>query len=242
MTGFFITATGTDVGKTLICTILCHQLTRRGHNLRALKPVVSGFSPDDPSSDPALILQSLGQEATPSAMAAISPWRFRAPVSPHLAARLEGRTLAFAEVATFCREQERRDCDLLLIEGAGGVMSPIDDSHTFLDLIAALAHPVILVAGSYLGAISHTLTAISALSSRAIAIRGVVVSESDPSAGLVETAESLQRLAKPELSLYTLPRIPEGPEPKWRRAVSFFDASCLLVGCDLTDGSGTPGW
>jgi dethiobiotin synthetase len=231
MRGLFITATGTGVGKTLVTTILCHQLSERGRKVRALKPVVSGFSSDDPPSDPALILQSLGQEATLSAIAAIAPWRFHAPVSPHLAARLEGRALAFADVAAFCRDPKHTDCDLLLIEGAGGVMSPIDDSHTFLDLMAALAHPVILVTGSYLGAISHTLTAICALKSRDIRIRAVVVSESEASAGLVETAESLERLAGADLSLYTFPRTVPGREPKWRLAGPLLDASALLGEC-----------
>ncbi len=229
MTRLFITATGTGVGKTLLTTILCHELTRRGRAVSALKPVVSGFTPDDPSSDPALILHSLAREATLSAMAAIAPWQFRAPVSPPLAARLEGRTLALAEVVAFCREQAPIACDDLLIEGAGGVMSPIDESHTFLDLIAALGYPAILVSGSYLGAISHTLTAICALKGREVPVRGVVVSESECSAGLVETAESLQRLAGPDLSLLTLPRIPDGGDPKWRLADSLIDTSTLIA-------------
>ncbi len=227
MNGLFVTATGTGVGKTLLTTILCHQLMRRGRAVSALKPVVSGFAYDDPSSDPALILQSLEMAANPSAVAAIAPWRFHAPVSPHLAARLEGRTLACADVAAFCRAQSHNSCDDLLIEGAGGVMSPIDDSHTVLDLIALLGHPAVLVTGSYLGAISHTLTAICALASRHAPIRGVVVSESEQSAGLVDTAESLQRLAGPDFPVYTLPRIPAGREPKWRLASSLFDASTL---------------
>jgi dethiobiotin synthetase len=228
MRGHFITATGTGVGKTLVTTILCHHLIQRGDAVRALKPVLSGFSPDDPSSDPALILQSLGQKATEQAIAAISPWRFHAPVSPHLAAKREGRALALGDVAAFCRDHDQSDCDVLLIEGAGGVMSPIDDSHTFLDLMAALAHPVILVTGTYLGAITHTLTAICALNSRGVRIRAVVVSESEVSAGLGETAESLKRLAGADLSLYTVPRIMAGPEPKWRVAGPLFDARSLL--------------
>ncbi len=228
MTGLFITATSTGVGKTLLCTMICQELARRGRSVCALKPVVSGFAPDDPSSDPALILKSLGREPTLSAIAAIAPWRFRMPVSPHLAAKLESRALAFADVAAYCRDQELSDCDLLVIEGAGGVMSPIDDSHTFLDLMAVLAHPVILMAGSYLGAISHTLTAICALRVRRVLIRAVVVSESETSAGLVETAESLKRLARPGLPLYTLPRITVEGEPKWRLASSVFDINVLL--------------
>jgi dethiobiotin synthetase len=228
MSGLFITATGTGIGKTLLCAILCHQLRRQGRAICALKPVVSGFSPDDPSSDPALILRSLETEPTPAAIAAIAPWRFRAPVSPHLAARLEGQPLALDDIVAFCGQHERPDCDLLVIEGAGGVMSPIDDSHTFLDLMAALDFPVILVTGTYLGAISHALTAICALKSRNIRIRAVVVSESEASAGLVETEEILARLLGPDISLYTLPRITGEAGPKWRLNSSFFDAARLV--------------
>ena len=65
MRALFITSVGTGIGKTLVTTILCHQLTFAGRTVRALKPVVSGFSPDDPASDPALILRSLGQDPTP---------------------------------------------------------------------------------------------------------------------------------------------------------------------------------
>src|SRR5438309_11970589 len=82
----FITAVGTGVGKTLVTTILCHQLTRMGRPVSAVKPIVSGFSAEDPDNDPALILRSLGRSPTADAMTAIAPWRFAAPLSPHLAA------------------------------------------------------------------------------------------------------------------------------------------------------------
>src|SRR5207248_697063 len=123
---FFITAVGTGIGKTLVTTIMCHQLLRTGRTVSALKPLVSGFAADDPASDPALILRSLGRSPTPNAIAAIAPWRFQAPLSPHLAAAREGRTLAVEDIVAFCRAREREDYDLLLVEGAGGVMSPIN--------------------------------------------------------------------------------------------------------------------
>ncbi len=106
-------------------------------------------------------------------------------------------------------------------------MSPIDDSHTFLDLIVALAHPAILVTGTYLGAISHTLTAICALKSRSVPIQGVVISESPRCAGILDVLMSLKCLEGPDLPIYTLPRISAGREPKWRRAGSLLDASRL---------------
>jgi dethiobiotin synthetase len=226
MSGNFITSVGTGIGKTLVTAILCHQLTSAGRTVRALKPVVSGFSLDDPASDPALILRSLGQAPTPQAIAAISPWRMTAPISPHLAARLEEFTIRIDDVATFCHEHAPDNDELLLIEGAGGVMAPIDDSHTGLDLISLLGHPVILVTGSYLGAISHTLTAVAALRGRGIVVTGIIVSESDRSVGLTDTTESLAQFAGADVPVYALPRLTGSDEEKWRAAPS------LLALCD----------
>jgi dethiobiotin synthetase len=191
-----------------------------GRTVRAIKPVVSGFLHDDLASDPALILRSLGQVPTPLAIAAVAPWRLTAPISPHLAARLEGRTILFDAVAAFCREQAPENDRFLLIEGAGGVMAPIDDAHTGLDLIARLGHPVILVTGSYLGAISHTLTALAALRGRGTKIRGIVVSESDQSVGLRDTVESLAQFAGADVGVYSLPRLSGSEEEKWCAAPS----------------------
>ncbi len=227
----YVTSVGTGIGKTLVTAILCHQLIGMGRKVAALKPVVSGFVPGDPASDPALILRSLGQTPTPHTIAAIAPWRFALPVSPHLAARREGRAPTPEEVAGFCSRQERTDGDVLIIEGAGGVMSPIDDEHTNLDLIIRLGHPVILVTGSYLGAISHTLTALSVLNAKSIRVAGIVVSESVASAGLVETIESLKCFAGADASLYALPRLNGTDEDKWRTAPP------LLGLCAIVDNS-----
>ncbi len=217
--GFFITAVGTDIGKTLVTTILCDQLTRAGVIVRALKPIVSGFAPDDPASDPALILRSLGRAPSLYAVAAIAPWRFAAPVSPHLAARAEGKPIAIEAVAAFCQNQGD-DHSVLLIEGAGGVMSPIDESHTVIDLIAALGLPVILVTGTYLGALSHSLTALAALDARKLRVQGIVVSESTNDVGLDMTIASLIPFAGEGMPIHALPRLAGTPEEKWRSAPS----------------------
>jgi dethiobiotin synthetase len=119
MSGLFITGVGTGVGKTLVTTILCHQLRELGRRVSALKPVVSGFVDDDPESDPALILRSLRIAPTREAVASISPWRFIAPISPHLAARHEGRSVTLAEVGQFCCEHAAKNGSIRLIEGAG---------------------------------------------------------------------------------------------------------------------------
>ena len=170
MSGLFITSVGTGIGKTLVTTILCHQLTCAGRTVRAIKPVVSGFSPDDPASDPALILRSLGREPTPQIDRGDRPLAIRGADCRRIWPReREGRTIDLEDIAAFCRRARARERRRLIVEGAGGVMAPIDDAHTGLDLIARLGYPVILVTGSYLGALSHTLTALAALRGRGIA-------------------------------------------------------------------------
>jgi adenosylmethionine-8-amino-7-oxononanoate aminotransferase len=218
MERYFITGVGTGVGKTLVTTILCRQLTAEGREVAALKPVVSGFSDRDSESDPALIVRSLGQSPTPEAVAAIAPWRFAAPLSPHLAARREGRSIDLNELVAFCRAHESRG--VLLVEGAGGIMTPIDSTQTVFDLIIALQYPVILVTGTYLGALSHTLTALSALRDAGPPIRALVVSDSEESIGLAETVESLEPFTGDDIPLISLPRLSGNHEAKLRRASS----------------------
>jgi dethiobiotin synthetase len=222
MKQLFITGVGTGVGKTLVTTILCHQLRAARRDVMALKPVVSGFDDGDPASDPALILLSLGVEPSPANIRGISPWRFQAPLSPHEAARREGRRLTLDEIVTFCRDAPGgRDLHAIrLIEGAGGVMSPIAEDGTCLDLMSELGTPALLVTGTYLGAISHTLTALSALENHDIGLDCVVVSESAQGVGLAATVEALRHYGGGGLPLVALPRLAANPDPegRWRSA------------------------
>ena len=103
-----------------------------------------------------MLLDVQGEAVSPQSVAALSPWRFAAPLSPDMAAQMEGRSIEFDQVAAFCRMP--RDAAVLLIEGAGGAMTPLTQDRTMLDLAVSLRVPVILAAGSYLGSLSHTLT------------------------------------------------------------------------------------
>jgi dethiobiotin synthetase len=216
MDRLFISSVGTGIGKTLVTSILCHQLRCSGRGVRAIKPVVSGFCDDDSESDPALILRALGQSCTPEAFAEISPWRFAQPVSPHLAARAEGGGPSLAELCAFCRESEGDG--IMLIEGAGGIMTPLGEDFTVLDLAASLGHAVVLVTGSYLGAISHTLTALAVIRARGLLVRGLIASESLESAGLSETAEAIRLFAGGEIPVHALFRLQGRDDEKWRGA------------------------
>ena len=177
MTTLFVTASGTDVGKTFVMLRLIAELEAAGFGVRALKPVASGFDAADvASSDTGLLLRAQRLDATAANLDELSPWRFAAPLSPDMAATRERRSIVFRELIEFCRKP--REVDVTLIEGVGGVMVPLDDQHTTLDWIAELGAPVLLVVGGYLGSLSHSLTAVTALRDRGVTVAGVVVSES----------------------------------------------------------------
>jgi dethiobiotin synthetase len=204
MSTLFITATGTEIGKTHVTTLLCRQLRIAGYAVRALKPVISGFDPADcDDSDTARILTALDFSVDAAHIDAVSPWRFRAPLSPDMAAEREGRSIDVAALTEFCRQGVE---DVLLIEGVGGAMVPLTHTHTVLDWIATLDVPALVVAGSYLGTISHTLTTVAALQGRGIKVAAVIVSESEISpVPLVETVATIQRFI-PGVTAIGLPR------------------------------------
>ena len=212
MSMLFVTATGTEIGKTVVTAALCREFRAAGRRVRALKPVLSGYDPAAlHESDPGVLLASLDKEVTEKAVAAITPWRFSAPLSPDMAAAREGRSLDLREIAAFCRAEEG---DPVLIEGIGGAMVPLNDEHTVLDWIAELAVPALVVTGSYLGTISHTLTTLAAIRARGVSVAGLVISESEESpVPPAETAETIAHHAGP-LPIAILPRLPAGPAPR----------------------------
>lgn len=193
MAAYFVTGSGTEIGKTFVAAGLLRFLVKQGRAVEALKPVVSGYDPADPgASDPAILLEALGRLPTAENIALISPWRFKAPLSPDMAAAAEGRAVDLIEVTAFCRSAAARK-DLLLIEGVGGVMAPLTANRTQLDLMAALGAPVIFVAGTYLGALSHALTGLDALRRRGLELRATIVNETPgASVALGATCDSLE--------------------------------------------------
>jgi dethiobiotin synthetase len=208
----FVTATGTDVGKTFVTAALIRHFRAAGRAVEAIKPVVSGFDPAVlQTSDPGVLLAALGRPVTLEEIDRISPWRFAAPLSPDLAATREGRAIGFDALVDFSRPAGKAGT-LLLIEGVGGIMVPLDDKHTVLDWMKALSVPVLVVAGSYLGTISHTLTALHVLAQRNLDIAAVVVSESEAGgATLDDTVAAIARFAQP-LDVIGVPRLPHEAE------------------------------
>jgi dethiobiotin synthetase len=192
----FITGTGTDIGKTWLACALLHHWLGEGRRPAAFKPVLSGFDPLlAQESDAGALLRTLGRAASPAELDAIAPWRFSAPLSPDMAAQQEGRRIDFAALVGFSRRVAAAPGPVL-IEGVGGVMVPLDGRHTVRDWVAASGLPCVLVAGSYLGSLSHTLTALEALLKVGVGVTAIAVNESPESpVALDATLDSLSHHA-----------------------------------------------
>lgn len=207
MPGLFITSTGTGIGKTHLATGLIEFLRGVGRKVDAFKPVISGFDPAQAKeSDTGRLLSALELPISDAQIERISPWRFTAPLSPDMAAAKESRAIDFDTLVGFSQSALAAANDATLIEGVGGIMVPLDREHTVLDWMKALDIPVLLVAGSYLGSISHTLSAAAVLRQHGIKLAMVAVSESEGSGvDLDETAGTISRFVR-NVGIVTLPR------------------------------------
>jgi dethiobiotin synthetase len=206
---YFVTSTGTDIGKTFVTAGLIRHLRGAGTSVDALKPIVSGYdSSVVDTSDPAVLLAALGRQVSAQEIERIAPWRFRAPLAPDVAAAREGRSIEFERLVDFSRSAVDAATGILFIEGVGGIMVPIDSTRTVLDWMTALKIPLVLVVGGYLGTISHTLTALDVIAQRKLAVAAIVVSESERNpVELDDTVESIKRFSG-EVDVIGLPRLP----------------------------------
>ncbi|MBA4210676.1 MAG: dethiobiotin synthase [Parvibaculum sp.] len=195
MPPIFVTSSGTEIGKTYVSAMLTREL-----KARAIKPLVSGIEEETfAESDPAALLAAMGEEASFENAGLVSRWRFKAALSPDMAARREGRTIDFADLVDECARAAQK-YDPLVIEGVGGLMVPLDGTHTVLDWMKALDAKTglapLLVVGAYLGTISHTLTTLAVMRAERLLPRAIVVSEKEPGpVPAEETAATIARFA-----------------------------------------------
>ena len=193
----YVAGAHTDIGKTHVACALIRAARAHGISCDAFKPVLSGFDParwDD--SDAGRLLEALSRGHAD--LDAISPLRFTAPLAPPAAARREGVRLEMANILDLCRgwlaESPAR---LKVLEGAGGLMSPIAEDGTAIDLPESLALPSILVGGAYLGAVSHLLTALEVMRTRRLPVLALVISQdaSPDAPDFGETVQMVRRFA-----------------------------------------------
>ena len=170
--GVFITGTDTGVGKTLVATALAVCLTRRGLSVGAMKPVETGYGGEDAAgSDAARLCAATGMTDPVEAM---SPYRFPDPLAPIDAARRAGTTIRMPKILAALRMLAARH-ELILVEGAGGVLVPISEQADMRDLIERIGLPVLVVGRTAIGGINHVLLTVEALAQRRIAIAGIIL-------------------------------------------------------------------
>lgn len=200
MSSIFVTATGTDLGKTYLIEKLLNFDSQLYNKITAIKPIESGWQDlagDIAGSDLGRILLAQNKAVSMETINANTPWKYQAPLSPDLAATLENTTVDYQGLLEFSKNkisQAQANNEILLIEGVGGVMVPLAPKITVLDWMAALSIPVILVTGSYLGALSHTLTAIKCLQTANVELMAVVINQTpDSTVSLKQTKTSLSQ-------------------------------------------------
>jgi dethiobiotin synthetase len=166
MRGLFVTGTDTGVGKTIVCAALMHRY-RQFFALRYWKPVQTGVEEEDDTAT----VRKLGKCADSEVLD--QGVRLKHPLSPHLAAQLEGETIELARVCRIPSGHSKEFC--WIVEGAGGALVPISDSSLMINLMEMLELPMVVVARTELGTINHSLLTIQALRSLELQIAGVVL-------------------------------------------------------------------
>lgn len=180
-----IIGTDTDAGKTLVTAGLARTALKRGRRVLLLKPVQTGGLPgntpgeaEQPQAPDVAVYRRIAPGADARALAL-----FAEPCSPHLAARREGRSLNAASLAERVREAiADSQADLVLVEGAGGLLTPLNERETLADLFALLRFPLLLVTANRLGAVNHALLSIETAQKRGLALLGTVMSAPEPAA------------------------------------------------------------
>lgn len=187
MNGIFITSTGTDIGKTYLTQQLLAYDQAQHRQFSASKPVISGWPENDKDiqhTDTGILLQSQQQSFTDHNIHNLSPWRLFHPLTPSMAAAKEGKKIELSELVLHCQNkmtQAKLNKQIHLIEGVGGVMAPMGEQYTVVDWIKQLQVPCILVVGSYLGTLSHTLSAVAVLQMKGVEILALVINETQKS-------------------------------------------------------------
>src|SRR5579872_3491233 len=198
-----ITGTDTGVGKTVLVALLLRHLRQEGERALAMKPFCSGGRHD------AELLWSLQKEYL--TLDETNPFHFRQPLAPWVAARNERRQIEFSELANEIRARSRQ-CEMLLIEGAGGILAPFGPGYSATDVVEELGCRVVVVARNQLGMINHTLLTagfLQGIGVKQLAI--VLMGVKKPDLSSETNAQILSELL-PETPLFPLPFLGPGAD------------------------------
>lgn len=218
MRGLFITGTDTGVGKTILSAALLAAMAVEGERVRAYKPVVTGLEDraeiaarGEWPPDHELLASAAGMDPEE-----VAPLRYGAAVSPHLAARLAGKRIDPAWLVAGAQAVAARS--RLIVEGVGGLLTPLAEDYTVCDLAAALALPVLIAARPGLGTINHTLLTLRVARAAGLDVRAVVLTPwpGEPTVLERSNRETIGRLGFVEIEV--LGRA-HGPDPAELRRV-----------------------
>ena len=183
--GIFITGTDTGVGKTLLSGAFAAALRGRGMNIGVMKPVESGCKRLEGSLVPSDALSLKEFSGSNDDIDLINPYRLEHPLAPATAAEMEGVKIELKRIEDAYNRMERNH-DLMLVEGAGGLLVPLNDSLLMADLIKILKLPVLVIARSSLGTINHTLLTLRSAEASGLKVLGVIINHVTPDRGLAE--------------------------------------------------------
>ena len=179
-TGYFITGTDTDVGKTVATCALLSACAARGQRVVAMKPIAAGGWPvADGQIDCADVLAHAACANVALPRALVNPYAFISAISPHLAARDAGVRIDFDHLLA-CYAALGAQAELIFVEGAGGWYAPVDETRTMAELAQAMALPVILVVGMRLGCLNHARLSVEAIAAAGLPLAGWVANCVDP--------------------------------------------------------------
>lgn len=181
---FFITGTGTGVGKTIVTAGIAGHFLSKGRNVSIMKPVQTGTSKSVSDLE---TIKTIVPGITPLPKMLATPYSFSLPASPLLAARSEDREIDPDTILkAFKDASSRQEIDMLLVEGAGGLLVPLTEEFLMVDLISEMNIPAILVTAPELGTVNHTLLSIEAMKKRNLNIAGIIINKMPLHPGVVE--------------------------------------------------------
>jgi dethiobiotin synthetase len=208
MRGVFVTATDTSVGKTIVASAIAATLAARKERVAVFKPAVTGVAElDAPLPDHELLLASA---RSPQSGADVAPYRFDPPLSPHLAAQLAGVRVQPERLLGAARRAGAQ-ADVLIVEGVGGLMVPLNPTYLIRDFAADLGLPLLIVARPGLGTINHSLLSLEAARRGGLDVAGVVLTPWPEKPTELERSnlETIARLGR--VPVHTLGEVYTGP-------------------------------
>jgi len=217
---YFVTGTDTGVGKTLISCALLHGIAAQGKLVAGMKPVAAGCADGSQHED---VRQLRAASNVLASMGQLNPYCFAPAVAPHLAAQFAGVNINIERIAESFSELTRK-ADVVVVEGAGGLLVPLNDNQDSADLMVKMNIPVILVVGMRLGCLNHALLTVEAIAARGLTLAGWVANVPGENMAMLDQNIDVlrQRISAPLLGV-----VPFQLQPDAREVATMLDLQLL---------------